>query len=712
MNSLGAEQTESADEDTVGTLSFEADSDGNGVTIIDSIERHRYSVGTSCPVTPTPVDADDFLFPADAGVAITTETLTLPTVVPVYVRDQTGDMLAEAEHFAYEEFGEGVYSVELCAPIKFYLQVDGPITIASDMEHTRLEFGEETEVLLGARSHHENPAATVTTTTDPVDMMAAVSTFGSALKTTSPERSYPSLRGHPPTIELGERLDVPAGLESPDTGIRIEIPATYRAIYVTAPLAYYLGATLVEGDEPKLVTETGFEHSLDTARGFEREVGRVLKQTFFLDCLTRTEGYYQVELHERRAVESVVDLDFAALYDQPLAEQLQSYLTVPFGLLEEEIPEWKLTSHVEPVPTSIETLPFVVEDLTIVHTPEETTPTETSEEATAVGNFFRTPSTEAIEAFTRSAGQAASTEEPYVQPEETDSLEQTWVGDGTPIGASKATTEAFQNRLDRTPTEGDIGITVVCNDTQMTEEIDAVDAGYGSREKLPFDVTVYQDLTTSELREVLTAQTDFLHYIGHIDSEGFECPDGKLDATTLETVAVDAFLLNACQSYTQGMELLKRGSSGGVVTLSDVINSGAVRIGRTMARLLNGGFPLRAALNIARGESIIGGQYIVVGDGGLSIAQPESGTPNLCEIERDGDEFVFRMKTYPTTQYAMGTLVMPYIEQNDTHFLSSGRGKEFSMTEDELARFLRLEEVPVRVDGKLRWSTDLAVDTL
>lgn len=64
-----------------------------------------------------------------------------------------------------------------------------------------------------------------------------------------------------------------------------------------------------------------------------------------------------------------------------------------------------------------------------------------------------------------------------------------------------------------------------------------------------------------------------------------------------------------------------------------------MRIGRTMACLLNTGFPLRAALTIARDESIIGGKYIVIGDGGLSITQPKSNVPNLCEITSDGETF-------------------------------------------------------------------------
>jgi hypothetical protein len=35
---------------------------------------------------------------------------------------------------------------------------------------------------------------------------------------------------------------------------------------------------------------------------------------------------------------------------------------------------------------------------------------------------------------------------------------------------------------------------------------------------------------------------DFLHYIGHIDADGFECRDGRLDVRTLDRVGVDAFL--------------------------------------------------------------------------------------------------------------------------------------------------------------------------
>ena len=677
-------------------VSIEPLSSGPGVEIIDSIERHRYSLATPGPVSPTPATTDAIPYPVDAAARIETTTLTFPAVA-VYVRDSAGRVVAQAESTTRQELPEGAYTIELCAPIKLYLRVESAVTVAADTERTYLEFGEETDVAIGARSHHEHPAGTITTTDDPQDLMTAVSAFGSALKTTSPERSYPTLRGHPPLVELGDELHVPEELEPPETGIEIRIPETYRAILVAAPLAYYLGARLVPGDAPTLVTAEGFEHELDGARGFEDEVERVLKQTFLLDCLTRTEGIYPVDLHEREQIEADVDLDFAALYGASIGERTEAYLSVPYETVAAHVPEWKLTTHVVPAAGSVETLPFVVNDLAVVKTPR-TRPVSRSDLTAAVDEFFR-------DEPTRSTAEIPSGGS-YVRPTETGSLEQAWIGDETPVGASKATVEAFHNRLARSPDDGDITISVVCNDAAMDEERDVVDDVYGSRAELPFDVEIHRDLTVDELRGTLSARTDFLHYIGHIDAEGFQCADGKLDAAELDSTGVDAFLLNACASYEQGLELIEAGAIGGVVTLSDVINSGAVRIGKAMARLLDRGFPLQAALTVAREESLVGGQYIVVGDGGLAVTQPESGIPCLCEIETGDDDFAVTYRTFPTSQAGMGSLVMVNIDGNESYDLSSGN-RTFSVSERRLIEFLRIEDVPLLFDGQLRWRDDL-----
>ncbi|GAA0467630.1 hypothetical protein MUK72_05800 [Halococcus dombrowskii] len=664
-----------------------------GLAVVDPVERHRYELATGA-TRPTAVEPSRFLFPVESAVSVRTDKITLPSVVSVHVRDESGVVVARAEHHAEEQLPAGEYIVEVSAPVKLYFRVEAALGITADAKGMAIEFEGEREVLIGARSHHERPATTVQTPADPEAMMEAISTFGSALKTTTPERSYPTLRGHPPTVELGDSLDL-AGLEPPDTGVTIEVPPEYESIYAIAPLAYYLGATVESGADPLLRTDRGFEQSLAGSQGFEQTVARTLKQTFFLDCLTRTEGLYPVDLHERRVLEGELGLDFPTLYEQPLAAQLETYLSIPYRTIAEHLPTWKLTANVAATPASIEHLPFVVADLAVVRSVNP---------ATSPGEMAS-----AVERATNEGGRfvdgpaAIDIQEPFVRPEPVDSLEQTWIGEGTPLGASKASLAAYRNRLERTPAEGDIEITVVCNDAAMDDER-VVEASYGERADLPFDVTVAHDLTTDELADVLAARTDFLHYIGHVDDEGFACADGRLDARQLDSVGVDAFLLNACQSYRQGMALIEAGAIGGIVTISDILNSEGAKMGRALARLLNAGFPLGSALEIARSESIMGDEYLVVGDGEIAIAQAAHLQPNLCEIERSDNSFRATYKTFPTSWDGIGTVVRPEIGDNTDHYISSGDVESFDVTEEELLEFLSLEDIPVIVREKLNWS--------
>lgn len=711
------ESHDERDRDEAGSvISFSPVQNGDGVEVIDLIDRNRYTLWMADPVSPETFGVDRFSFPVDGAVAVTTTAITLPTVVPVYVRDESGSFLTKIEQCASEELPADTYSLELAAPIKLYLRACSTVTVSSDSMQTYVDFDGETEVLVGARSYRKEPAATITTTDKPQDMMAAVSTFGSALKTRRPERSYPSYRGHPPTIRRGEALQIPSDMDAPDTGVRLEVPPEYGLIYAVAPLVYYLGADLVPADAPRLVTETGFERALSERHDFEEAVERALKRVFFLDCVVRTEGMHPVDLHERRRIESRIDCDFATLYDRPLAERIEAYFDVPFSVLEPQIPDWKLTAHVEPEPENVEALPFVAHRLAVVRSSRGSEIAPPDEPKAVIDEFLRDDSR------TQNT-RPASTAEAYVQPERTDSLEDVWIGDGTPLGANKALLNAYQNRLGRSPTEDDIEITVVCNDIDisnplveteisMDAERDIVDEVYGSRADLPFDIIIYRDLTVDELRSALRSSTDFLHYIGHIDDEGFRCVDGKLDAATLEEVGADAFFLNACRSYKQGRHLIRRGSIGGIATLSNLVNSEAIEMGQTLARLLNRGFPLYAAHEIARDVILLGGQYIVLGDGGFAIAQAESTVPNLCEIEPVGDDFEVEIRTYPTTRRAMGTMFIPYIESNSEYFLCGGALGTFRLSRAELRRFLALENVPVRIDEELRWSHSIDAATL
>jgi len=133
-------------------------------------------------------------------------------------------------------------------------------------------------------------------------MMEAVSALPSALKTTSPERTWPTLRGHPPLLELGDRLEIPDAIDPPDGEISLTVPREYASVYQAAPLAFFLGATIRPGTEPMLETSR-FEYSLSTPRSFEDEIAHLLKRFFFLDAIVRMDGMFRYELPERASLE-------------------------------------------------------------------------------------------------------------------------------------------------------------------------------------------------------------------------------------------------------------------------------------------------------------------------------------------------------------------------------------------------------------------------
>ncbi len=689
----------------------------DGVEIIDPIDSARFALFTPEPVTPTEIDADAFRVPVDVAAAVETRSVTVPKHGSVVVRTDDGDMVADTADGGDRSLPPGAYSLEVTtAPMKLYLGVESAVEIAHADHGVELAFGVTATLRLGARSFHEQPASTVTTTDDPRDVMRAVSLFSSALKTTSPERTFPTLRGFPPLVEVGDEFDAPDGLERPATGVRLVLPPDLEYVYPASTLAFFLGADVVPGDDPRLVVgET--VHPLPAGDGFERAVHRALKQTFTLDCVARTEGFYEVDLHERRELESRVDLDFADCYDRPLAERVAAYLDEPWAAVEPCVPTWNLTTDVRPDTAHVEALPYLVDDLSLVRCPDRSRGS-VAPTPKAVADFYRGGDDDFLRSaatgeFTRNAGRHAEASGPgeVFQPAPADAVEHAWVGDGYPLGANKLTLPGLRRGVEWTPSEDHrIGVRVVCNDEQMREE-DAVSEFYGVRDLIEFDVGVDYDLSTAELRELLAEETDFLHYIGHVDDRGFQCADGFLDAHTLDDVGVRAFLLNACSSYEQGEALVERGSLGGVVTLSDVANSVATSLGRPMAKLLNCGFPLRSALSVAQDHVLTGGRYVTIGDGGVTLCQAESGVPKVARLEPQGDAIEVLFQHYWTRTYGLGTQTIHTFTDSNLRYLST-ETPEIRVEQGNIERLLNLELLPVKVGSDLRWSDSLRADDL
>ncbi len=729
----------------------------NGITVTDHIEHTQFVVYTDRPVDPRPGDEDDHYFPVGTATVVETGAIEIPRLAAVKARSGDGALITRGDDYTLP-FGRYSLGIDP-APTKFYVAVEAAVTVTTTERTTRIEFDEVRTVSLGFRSLHQVPAGTIGTPTDPESLMEAVSLFGSALQTTSPERAFPTLRGHPPLLEPADELAVPEHVEPLDGGVRIVVPPEYRYLYPVVPLAYYFAAEVVPGNEPRIVGD-GWEHPLEPE--FERRTAELLRLSFHLDCITRTEGFFPVDLHEREATS--LDLNWARLYDMPLAERLGEHVSVPFERVEPELPQWTLTTDVRPDPGNVEMLPFIAGELSLVRSPESVT-RPTASGANPAAGFLRGPdpataellrgstdvegvandvadplrggpalrdargagdadgasdangpdgtetqATEASGSTSSGAGSFASfmpDDADFVQPEPADTVEHAWVGEGVPLGANKATLDAYHRRLEVGSVEQSrISVLVVCNDELMREEGNVADL-YGLRDIVQFDIEVRYDLTREEMRQALGSGVDFLHYIGHVDERGMRCADGHLDLREASVeVGVDAFLLNACQSYEQGEALIHRGSRGGIVTLTDVANSSATRLGRIIARLMNSGFNLRTALHVAQRELVTGNQYIVVGDGGTTICQNRSGVALVISSESIGDAVQnLNVEAFPNGPYGAGTMTYLNLLSTANYYVPA----EISVSgvpRSDFEEFLSLETVPFFLDGDLVWTDE------
>ena len=675
-----------------------------GIRVQDPIENAQFELYTDVLADPEPTDGDRFALPVDSAVAFEAQQLELPQLLNVSVWTGDSTYVGQSANQAVDEYPHQRYSLDVdVGPMKLQMAADAPLQIRREENTTFVEFGEPTTVGLAARSLHESPSGTITIGDGVEDAMRAVSLFSSALKTTTPERSFPTLRGHPPLVERGERFDAPDYLEPPDTDVVIEIPRDWGDLYRVSSLSYYLGAAVRPGDERALVLD-GERHPLGVDREFEHEVTTLLKHVFFLDCVVRTEGLYPVDLHERRVVDDDLEFDLEAAYEAPLAERLQTYLDVPYEVTEPHVPQWKLTADVAPDGTRMEPLPFVVNDLAEIriHDPDDDDP-DVQEEPEAVTSFLRSD-----RGLVRSTSATTASETTgVVKPESTDAIEHVWLADGFPLGASKAAARYYRRRFEQdTPSRDSIRIDIVCNDPEMAEE-DVVEEFYGARDFFEFDIAVHYDLSTDELADLLETNLDFLHYIGHVEEGGFLCEDGLFDARTLDSTGVRAFLLNACKSYIQGQALVERGSRGGIVTLTDISNKPAVRIGRALARLLNNGFSLLSGLSVARNVTLFGNQYITIGDGTIQLVQSQSGIPMSAELSDQGENLQLTMYAYPTYRMSMGALITPYVQDNTKRYLNSGEVGTFDVTNEDLRELFTHSLLPVFRGGTLTWSDEL-----
>jgi hypothetical protein len=677
-----------------------------GIEIRDRIDDARVEMYTGRQVFPQRVSTDRFRFPMDCAVSVEVDELYAPEILGGYVRSVDGQTETEMSFAEKENLPSGLYEIQFIGTtLNLYLRLSGPVTIETDHDGIRFELDAKDCVEVGIRSRHEKPTGVVRTTDEPRDLARAISTFGSALKTLSTERSFESLRGHPPLLEEGSELSIPDVVSSQESSVMIEVPGDKGVLYSVAPLAYYLGATVELGSEPRVVTAESSVPLVTQQLGAERRISRLLKKHLFLDTVVRTEGLYKVNLHERNAVEESLPFDLASMYDASLPERIAAYQKVPYDLVEPHLPRWPRRTEIEPSLEHVGFLPFAAKRLSPIHvvqTPDQTSLRSQPEE---LGDFVRDGMPESVaQGGDVAVGDSGLDLEPFRETGET--LERVWLGDGLPAGAVNPDIDAFRRQATRgVVDEEPITVKVVCNDRQMIAEAD--EDLYGNRELVDFDVSVHYDATVAELESILRREVDFFHFIGHVDDSGFRCVDGHLDAETLNQTGTKAFLLNACRSSQQGNALVDAGANGGIVTTARVFNHQATRFGRHAARFLNRGYPLDMTLLALNHATLPANRYTVVGADKYAICQLEGGEAGrLGFVEPAGTDYRYTYLHYPSDGCDIGAIVAHTFDDDPAYQLVGGEIGTWAFSADEIDDIAEEEEYPFVYEGEILWGDE------
>lgn len=602
-----------------------------------------------------------------------------------------------AGEFRLTSRGSGSVSAE-STPSTVHVRFTGPASVKPGTDSVVISFWDSTEVTVGqeASGHSCPPRMTVEPTVKGI--ATALSNLSAAHQTTGPARSHPGFRDHPPLVRVGEETEIPSCVRESraKTGLAIHVPKSLEALFVAAPLAYYLGARVSVGevrDAPRLTSqEADVDHQFDPLPAFQHQCAQLLRRVFFLDCQVRRVAACRDHALER--LEADFHLDPEAAQSRSPAERIAHFLDVPARDLDPMLPDWHLTTYVAPKAKHARSLPYLLDRLSLVYLPQAS-PLERKDllESTLADAY---------------PVRGETTTRDVVKPTLHRGRVHAWLAEETPIDAFKTSTKAFENQFQyRDRAHDNMRVSVVLNDDEMADERGTVAEIYRDRSSnLPIDVTVRERLPTGALGAVFEAENDFVHFIGHCDDAGLRCPDGNLDAATLDASRTRTFFLNACGSYDQGLELVEQGSVAGAVTFRRVLDRQAASVGTTFARMLVHGFSFHRALSLARRRILMGKDYAIVGDGTYALL-PTPKQPAVVWIDsEENGEYTVRCEVLNArsngARYKLPFRTTPVLNGSTT---------EYRFSRSELQMALRETSVPVVYENDVQWS-EAVVDRL
>lgn len=604
-------------------------------------------------------------YPAEVGRVGRVDTLKLDARA----------MLADGRTAGSIPAGENVLRTA-DAGLNLAVRFNAPAQLTHEDGWSQLAFDNDTAAVAIGVSDAPPAPESLSVPATPAGLARAITIAGRQLPA-GPERSFAPARPHPPVIEYD--ADAPAQSPEPTASrsIELRIPDDLEHVLVAAPLAYYLGARLnVEADAAPLVRipELGFEYAFNRLPAFASETAVAVRRAVHLDRCAR-------ELGGRADTTALSELGLepAAVRAVDPAVRYATFLEASL----EALPEWHLSTYVDPTYERARALPALLDRLSLIYPAEATELSPRELLQASLDDFYR----------------GAVSVSPLA-PELGVGTAHGWLADGEVVDAFKPTPAAYEHaRMDR-PTGDALSVVVILNDPEMDAELAVADAYHDRGGVVPVDMTVHESLSRAELASALESPCDFLHYVGHCETDGLQCRDGYLSVETLSTAGPRAFFLNACGSYHEGEALVEQGSIAGAVTLEQVLNEQAARVGTAFGRLVVTGYSIDRALDLARRRIMMGRDYAAVGDGTARVA-PAVGERAVLTIEPDGDRYAVEFEAAPG---AGGEYRDPF----SGTVRARGDPARTTLDADELASFLTDRALPVQFDGDLRWAGALA----
>ena len=538
------------------------------------------------------------------------------------------------------DFSHGSYLIQIGGPIDSFVRIECGFRIDSDITNdtVTLTLDGSPQTTLGFRSLGDFPGFTLTVPRTSRGLASAISKFGEVHRTDSPDRSYPSMRRHPPLVEFDEELSADDLLErSSEATIKIILNDSLESVFLATSLAYYLDAKIdVETGGSPAIETSEVCHEFANLDTLHREFSALLQRVFYLDCLVRNVGPYGMDIEELSLL-GHLPFDPHEAYDLAPDERLAEYLATPFEEFSDSFPDWPLTISIDPTWDHAPALPYIAHRLGLVVPP---TP-----RAIDKRSFIQQSISARIRSESANSSVLSLDGANIIDPGESTGQMQGWMAEGIAVNAFNTTSAAFANRARFLSTSRPLSILVVLNDRTMSSEFSSVQETYSERIDLSeSDVRIYEDISSGLLAEMLEEPFDFLHFIGHCDSEGILCSDGYLSPRELSICNVQTFFLNACRSYQIGRELVQMGSVAGAVTVSDVLDAQAMKVGSTFAWLICSGHSIERSLWMSRVQAILNRQYTVVGDGTHTLVASESTIPTIMQASKeDADRYQIRL---------------------------------------------------------------------